>query len=41
MNRAPAEVLEKNFDWPDLDDPDEAKGSPDELLEALVQRPCG
>jgi hypothetical protein len=33
-----AEVLEKNFDWPDLDDPDEAKGSPDELLEALVQR---
>jgi hypothetical protein len=33
-----AEVLSKNFDWPDLDDPDEAQGAPDVLLDELVRR---
>jgi hypothetical protein len=33
-----AEVLSKNFDWPDLDDPDETQGSPDQLLDELVRR---
>lgn len=33
-----AEVLATRFDWPDLDDPDEAQGSPDELVEQLVAR---
>jgi len=33
-----AEVLSKRFDWPDLDDPDEAHGSPDTLLTELVRR---
>ncbi len=33
-----AEVLAKAFDWPDPDDPDEAQGAPDVLLDRLVQR---
>jgi hypothetical protein len=33
-----AEVLSKNFDWPDLDEPDEPHGSPDALLDELVRR---
>jgi hypothetical protein len=33
-----AELLSKTFDWPDLDDADEAQGSPDQLLEELVRR---
>lgn len=33
-----AELLSKTFDWPDLDDADEAQGQPDELLEELVRR---
>ena len=33
-----AELLSKTFDWPDLDDADEAQGSPEQLLEELVRR---
>lgn len=33
-----AELLVRTFDWPDLDDPDEAQGTPDALIERLVQR---
>lgn len=33
-----AEVLANVFDWPDLDDPDEAQGGPYDLLEELVRR---
>src|SRR5262249_53487152 len=33
-----AELLFKTFDWPDLDDADEAQGQPKELLEELVRR---
>lgn len=33
-----AEVLAGHFDWPDLDDPDEAQGSPAELIDRLVGR---
>lgn len=33
-----AELLSKTFDWPDLDDADEAQGQPEELLEELVRR---
>ena len=33
-----AELLAKHFDWPDLDDPDDAQGTPDALLERLVNR---
>jgi hypothetical protein len=33
-----AEVLSKKFDWPDLDEPDDAKGTPGELLELLVSK---
>jgi hypothetical protein len=33
-----AEVLSKKFDWPDLDEPDDARGTPGELLEMLVSK---
>lgn len=33
-----AELLSKTFDWPDLDEPDEAQGKPEELLDELVRR---
>ena len=33
-----AEALANAFDWPDLDDADEAQGAPAELLEELVRR---
>lgn len=33
-----AEVLARTFDWPDLDDPDETKGTPEELLNELARR---
>jgi hypothetical protein len=33
-----AELLSKTFDWPDLDDADEAQGQAEELLEELVRR---
>lgn len=33
-----AELLSKRFDWPDLDDPDEALGAPEPLLNELVRR---
>jgi hypothetical protein len=33
-----AELLSKTFEWPDLDDPDEAQGQPHELLDELVRR---
>jgi hypothetical protein len=33
-----AEVLAKSFEWPDLDDSDEANGSPEFLLDELVRR---
>jgi hypothetical protein len=33
-----AEVLANAYDWPDLDDPDETQGTPEELLEELVRR---
>lgn len=33
-----AEVLAHQFDWPDLQDPDERKGAPSDLLDELVRR---
>jgi hypothetical protein len=33
-----AEILQKAFDWPDPDDPDEATGSPQDLVESLVDK---
>lgn len=33
-----AEVLNRRFDWPDLDDGEEAHGSPDVLIETLTQK---
>jgi hypothetical protein len=33
-----AELLSKTFDWPDLDDADEAQGQPKDLLEELIRR---
>ena len=33
-----AEVLSSEFDWPDLEDPDETQGLPEELLNELVRR---
>jgi hypothetical protein len=33
-----AEVLSRKFDWPDLDDADECQGTPEALLDALVQK---
>jgi hypothetical protein len=33
-----AELLASFFEWPNLDDPDEVQGGPDELLEELVRR---
>ena len=33
-----AELLSKTFDWPDLDDPEEAQRQPSQLLEELVRR---
>lgn len=35
---AAAEILQRAFDWPDPDDPDEAGGPPDKLIETLVEK---
>lgn len=35
---AAADALAGNFDWPDPDDTEEAKGTPDELIEELVRK---
>jgi hypothetical protein len=33
-----AELLSKTFDWPDLDDPDETQGTPESLVNQLVEK---